>query len=96
MKVEWSRRALDQIQEIFVFIVRDRPRVATEIVDGLFDSTERLAETPEMGPVWGRGRRSDLRFILFKTYRILYRLDADRIYIVSVRHTRRGPEASAE
>lgn len=39
MRVEWSRRALDQVREIFDYVARDRPNVAAEIVDGLFDAT---------------------------------------------------------
>ncbi len=96
MRVEWSRRALDQVREIFDYIVRDRPNVAAEIVDGLFDATGQLAGTPEMGAVWGRGPQTDLRIILFKTYRIIYRVDPERVVIVSVRHTRRDADEKVE
>lgn len=91
MKVEWSPHALEQVRQIFTYIVSDRPRVATQIVDGLFDATERLAETPQMGSLWRPAHRRDLRVLLFKTYRVLYRVDSDRVVVLSVRYTRRGP-----
>ena len=88
MKVEWSSHALEQAEEIFAYIVRDRPNVAVDIVDGLFDTTGRLGELPEMGPPWPPADDPDVRFILFKTYRILYRVEQERVVISSVRHTR--------
>lgn len=96
MTVQWSPRALQQVQEIFEYIVRDRPHVAVEIVEGLFDTTELLAATPEMGTPWSPDQRGDIRFILFKTYRVLYRVDQDAVYVVAVRHTRRDVEAGGE
>jgi len=96
VRVEWSHRALDQLREIFDYIVRDRPNVAVEIVDGLFDATGLLAETPEMGAIWGRSPRTDLRVVLFKTYRIIYRVDPDRVVILAVRHTRRELDDEVE
>ena len=96
MKVQWSEHALEQVEEIFAYIVRDRPHVAVEIVNGLFDAAERLSETPEMGPAWLPAQRQDLRSILFKTYRILYRVDEDRVIVSSVRHTRRDTDHSTE
>lgn len=96
MKVQWSEHALEQVEQIFAYIVRDRPNVAVDIVDGLFDTAEQLSETPEMGPPWPPAQRQDLRFILFKTYRILYRVDEDRVIVTSVRHTRRDTDATAD
>jgi len=46
VRVEWSRRALDQLREIFDYIVRDRPNVTVENVDGLFDATGLLFHMP--------------------------------------------------
>jgi plasmid stabilization system protein ParE len=93
VKVQWSSRAIGQVQEIFEFIARDRPGVARDIANGLFDATALLSETPDMGSLWRPEQRSDLRFILFKTYRILYRVDPDQVFVVSVRHTRRDAGA---
>lgn len=88
MKVEWSDHALGQAEEIFAYIVRDRLNVAVDIAHGLFDTTDRLGEMPEMGSPWPPADDPNVRFILFKSYRILYRVEADRVFISSVRHTR--------
>lgn len=78
MRVEWTRRALDPRREIFDYIARDRPHGATQIVDGPFDATDLLGNAPDMGAIWERGSRTDLRFVPFKTYRLIYRVDPDR------------------
>lgn len=96
MNVEWSARALDQVQEIFDYIVRDRPHVAVDLVVRLFDATALLSETPEMGALWRPDQRSDVRFIVVKSYRILYRVGEDRVVIASVRRTPRDTSAGTE
>ena len=88
MRVDWSDHALAQVEEIFAYIVRDRPSVAVDIVDGMFDTTARLGELPEMGPPYSPADDPNVRFILFKTYRIVYRIEQERVFISSVRHTR--------
>jgi len=88
VKVGWSNHALEQVQEIFGYIVRDRPSTAVDIVNGLFDKTARLGEMPEMGPSWLPADDPNVRFILFKSYRILYRVEQGHVFISSVRHTR--------
>jgi len=95
VKVVWTDRALEQVREIFDYIARDRPNVAVDIANGLFDQTELLENTPEMGPVWKPESRSDLRFLLYTSYRIVYRVELDRVSVVSVRHTRRDADANA-
>ena len=96
MRVAWSDHALEQVEEIFAYIARDRPSVAVDIVDGLFEITARLGEMPEMGPPYPPADDPDVRFILFKTYRILYRVEQERVFISSVRHTRQDAGQEGE
>jgi len=88
VRVDWSDHALEQVEEIFAYIVRDRPSVAVDIVDGKFDTTARLGELPEMGPLYPPADDPNVRFTLVKTYRIVYRIEQERVFISSVRHTR--------
>ena len=95
MRVDWSDHALEQVEEIFAYIVRDRPSVTVDIVDGVFDTTARLRELPEMGPPYPPADDPNVRFILFKTYRVVYCIEQGCVFISSVRHTRQdaGQEA---
>lgn len=96
MRAEWSERALDQTREIFAYVARDRPNTATDIALGLFERAGLLAENPLQGTVWRAGTRSDIRSVLYLTYRLMYRVDRDRILVLAVRHTRRASPGSED
>jgi toxin ParE1/3/4 len=86
--VRWSPLAIDRVVEIGVWIASERPGAAERIVDGLFDSAERL----EAFPLSGRRvpefqERSDLREIFFEQFRIVYRVSESHVDILTVRHT---------
>jgi len=92
VKVRWSVRARGQVREIFEVIARDRPEAAEGILESFLERAELLAEFPEQGPVWGGGRRGDLRSIVHDSHRIVYRIRANEVAILSVRHTRRSAD----
>lgn len=48
------------------------------------------------GSVWGAEHRRDLRSLVHESHRIVYRVRADEVAILSVRHTRRQAEESPE
>ena len=88
MRVSWSERARTQAREIFEYIAQDRPLAAERLLDGFVKRTSLLADLPEQGAPWGRPHRSDLRAIVYESYRIVYRIRSDEVAILSVRHTR--------
>ena len=90
MRIRWSSRARRQILELFDYIARDRPGVAESILLSFLERVELLADLPEQGVLWGDGSRSDLRQIIHESHRVVYRVAADEIAILSVRHTRLG------
>ena len=90
MKVLWSEQARAQAREIFTSIARERPNVAEQILERFIERTSQLSEFPEQGQPWGRPFRSDLRSLLSHSFRIIYSVGDDAVYILSVRHTRIG------
>ncbi|HSN83763.1 MAG TPA: type II toxin-antitoxin system RelE/ParE family toxin [Polyangiales bacterium] len=88
MRIRWSDRARQQVVEIFQYIARDRPNAAEDLVFAFFERVELLAEFPEQGEPWGDGTRPDLRQLVHKSHRIVYRVDPGEISVLSVRHTR--------
>ena len=91
-KLIWSPAARDDLHDIVVFIARDNPNRAMSFGYELISETERLREFPELGRVVPEYRSDNLREILFRPYRIVYRLDHERKFcqIARVWHSARG------
>jgi toxin ParE1/3/4 len=73
--------------EIGSWIAADRPGAAAKLVGDLFAAVERLAIFPESGRAVPEFERDDLREVIFRSYRIIYRYATDRLEVLTVRHS---------
>ena len=89
MKVIWSPLAIDRAVEQAHVIAQDKPGAATRWLDGLFDATEALADLPRLGRKVPELKKEDHRELSYGNYRIIYRIDARQISVLTVRHKRR-------
>ncbi len=89
MRVVWSPLALAQAEEVVDYIAAERPETAAKWLAGLMDLVERLPRFPRKGRMVPEVGRSAIREVLYGRYRIIYRLDPKRIFIITVRHQRR-------
>ena len=91
-KLIWSPAARDDLHNIIVFIARDNPNRAMSFGYELISETDRLQEFPELGrrvPEYGN---DIIREIIFRPYRIVYRINHERklCQITRVWHSARG------
>ncbi len=84
MELKWTQEALDQLIEIEVYIARDSPERAAKFVDQLVEHAESLSDKPLMGRTVPEIANPDIRELIFKKYRIAYRLNANCIEILTV------------
>jgi toxin ParE1/3/4 len=85
MNVTWSREARENLFEIEAFIARDSLERAVRFVDALIDHAETiLADNPRSGRTVPEIGNSDIRELICRGYRIVYRLNGDRIEILTV------------
>ena len=91
-KLIWSPAARDDLRDIVRFIARDNPRRAESFAYELITRTDILQEHPEAGRVVPEYRNPRIREIIFRPYRIVYRLDVERklVAIARVWHAARG------
>ncbi len=91
-KLIWSPAARDDLHDIVVFIARDNPNRAMSFGYELISETDRLQEFPNFGRIVPEYRSDDIREILFRPYRIVYRVDHERklCQIARVWHSARG------
>jgi toxin ParE1/3/4 len=86
MKVNWTRKGRQRLQQLYDHIADDQPDNALRFIDLLTRRVEMLAEHPRSGTVVSKYARDDIREIYEGRYRIIYRILADQIDILTVRH----------
>ena len=91
-KLIWSPAARDDLHDIVVFIARDNPNRAMTFGYELISETDRLQEFPELGRIVPEYRNNYIREIIFRPYRIVYRVDHERKFreVARVWHSARG------
>ena len=84
MKIRWSHEALDRLIEIEDYISKDSSVRAIQFVDQLIEHAELLSGKPLMGRIVSELANPDIRELVFKKYRIIYRLKEKSIEILTV------------
>ena len=85
MIVTWSQEAGENLVDIEEFIARDSLERAVRFVDALIDHAEEvLADNPRSGRTVPEIGNPDIRELIYRGYRIVYRLNDDRIEILTV------------
>jgi toxin ParE1/3/4 len=87
MKVEWTNQAENRVYDIAVYIALDSIMEAEKWIDNIFDYVQRLEIFPESGRyIPELPNRKDLRELVFKNYRIIYRIEKTIVYILTVKN----------
>jgi len=89
MRVVWAPLALERAAEIARCIAADRPAGAARWIDRLVQIVATLRSQPRRGRRVPELDRDDVREVLHGEYRVIYRVDARRVVILTVRHGRR-------
>jgi plasmid stabilization system protein ParE len=92
MRVEWSDFARDDLDELVHYISRDSAFYARLFGEKVVLATRRLEEFPESGRMIPEADDQALREIIVQGYRVMYRLETDRVLILAVMHGRRDVE----
>jgi toxin ParE1/3/4 len=88
MHYRLSHQALRDIDDITRYTVQDfGAGLAEKYLDRLFFLFDTLTDNPRMGREWQDG----IRWFLYKSHRIYYRIDDEAIQILRIRHTSRSP-----
>ena len=88
-RLVWTRPALEDVQQIHDHIARDSPRYARAVAERLFASVERLATHPLSGRVVPELAQATVREVIEAPYRIVYRVRADVLEVLTVVHSAR-------
>jgi addiction module RelE/StbE family toxin len=90
VKINWTRFALQDLNEIAEFISKDSVRYAQLTVKYLFESPSLLKIHPKAGRIVPEFNEPNLRELIRGSYRIVYRIvTKDRVDILTVHHSSR-------
>ncbi len=84
MTVIWTREALEKLSEIEKFIETDSPERAETFISYLIERGESISLNPKIGRMVPEILNPEIREIIVKKYRIVYRVKKEKIEILTV------------
>ena len=84
MTVIWTREALEKLNEIEEFIGTDNPERAETFINYLIKCGESISQNPKIGRTVPDILNPEIREIIVKKYRMVYRINKDKIEILTV------------
>lgn len=86
MKVVWTELAVKKLEEFADFIALDKLPSALKWTEKIRKSVNKLELFPQAGREVPEIKRNDIREIIEGNYRIIYRIESERISILTIRH----------
>ena len=86
MIIVWSPLAVDKASEIAGYIAQDKPSAAEKWIKTVFSKVEQLKSDPEIGRIVPEIRNNQFRELIYGNYRVIYRIEAEQISILTIRH----------
>jgi toxin ParE1/3/4 len=86
MKVHWTRNAIEHLVTIFEYIALNSPAYARGMVERITRRSEQIADHPLSGRKVPEYDAEEVRELIEKPYRIIYRIKPDRIEVLAVIH----------
>ena len=88
-KVVWAYAAEEDLDAAAAYIHRDSPAYAVSFVNRSLQVGRSLSELAERGRIVTEFRDKNIREIFVYSYRLIYRIEGDRISILGLIHGRR-------
>lgn len=88
IKVYWTNRAKARLRLIHNYIAEDSQKSALQVVDRVTVRSQQLAELPRSGRQVPEYGRNDIRELLEKPYRIIYKIKSNQIDVLTIMHYR--------
>ena len=93
LPLHWSTRALERVGEAVDYLAQYDADAADAWVEGLFAKVENIAGMPRMGRIVPELRRETIREVFYKQYRVIYKIQTERVEVLTVRHMRQQFDA---
>ncbi len=88
-RIDWSRRALQDLEAIAEYIAADSPTYAGIVVKKIVTQVKTLARFPRAGRKVPEFDDENIRELNVYSYRIIYQLQEEEVVIAAVIHGKR-------
>lgn len=85
-EIVWSELAKEHLRDIDAYIAEGSPFYSIIFIDKLISSVEKVGAFPYCGRVVPEFGREDLREVFYHSYRIIYQIKNESVYIVAISH----------
>jgi toxin ParE1/3/4 len=82
--IRWSPQALRDVESIRDYIAQDSPRYAELVVTRIIASVDRLQAFPDSGRIVPERGDPEIREVIVRPYRVVYRRRANEVEIATV------------
>ena len=89
VKIEWLRAAKLDLFQIYNYIYEDSIYYSIKTINNIVEKTDSLEYFPYMGRKIPEHNRENERELIYKTYRIMYRIESNKIFIRRIWHSAR-------
>lgn len=86
MKVIWAELAVEKLEEFADYIALDKPLAAIKWIEKIQKSVNKLVKFSQICREVPEIKRADVQEIIEGNYRIIYRVEPERISILTIRH----------
>jgi toxin ParE1/3/4 len=86
MRVRWTENAIDHLANIYEYIAFNSPTYARRMIDRITRRSEQIAEHALSGRKAPEFDAEDIREVIEKPYRIIYRIKPGQIDVIAVIH----------
>lgn len=85
-EVVWAESAREALDEVITYIVQDSREAAGDVLEAALEAAASLATLSARGRVVPEINDSAIREVLVFQYRLMYRLENDRVVVVAFVH----------
>jgi addiction module RelE/StbE family toxin len=84
MKITWTHEALKRLIEIEDYIAEDSQTRAVKFINQIIQKAESLKKHPQKGRIVPEFSIPELRELIYKNYRIVYKIKKESLEILTV------------
>ena len=88
-EIIWAPSALDDLEALIEYISRNAPVTARRFAQKLVNRVGMLADHPHLGGLIPEDDSDTYRELIQGNYRLIYRIEGQRVLIVAVHHAAR-------